>query len=62
MKYFITNEEVSQNVWNAYQDILILNAKYQQSLSLIAAPMRPDGTWNRNRFVCYKLAKSTLES
>jgi hypothetical protein len=31
------------------------------ALSLIAAPMRPDGTWNRDREACRQLAEQTLK-
>ena len=32
-----------------------------QALSLIAAEQRPDGTYNRDREACGKLARETLE-
>ena len=32
----------------------------QQALELIAAPMRPDGTWNRDREACRQLAAEVL--
>ncbi len=32
-----------------------------ERLKLIAAPMRPDGTFNRDRSACQKLAKEVLE-
>ncbi len=35
--------------------------KYRAALELIAAPMRRDGTWNRDRLACQKLAKEALE-
>lgn len=33
----------------------------ESALSLIASPMRPDGTWNRDRAVCQQLAEDVLE-
>jgi hypothetical protein len=41
---------------NPTEDISILT----QALSLIAAPMRPDGTWNRDRRACQILAEEAL--
>jgi hypothetical protein len=32
-----------------------------ETLALIAAPMRPDGTWNRDREACRQLAAAELE-
>jgi hypothetical protein len=32
----------------------------REALELIAAPMRPDGTWNRDREACRELAAETL--
>jgi hypothetical protein len=32
----------------------------RQALELIAAPMRPDGTWNRDREACRQLALEVL--
>jgi hypothetical protein len=32
----------------------------RQALELIAAPMRPDGTWNRDREACRQLAAEAL--
>ena len=31
-----------------------------EALELIAAPMRPDGTWNRDRAACQQLAAEAL--
>lgn len=33
----------------------------REALELIAAPMRPDGTWNRDREACRELAAEALE-
>ena len=32
----------------------------REALELIAAPMRPDGTWNRDRAACQELAAEAL--
>lgn len=34
---------------------------YELALRLISAPMRPDGTFNRSREACQKLAEEMLE-
>lgn len=36
-------------------------ARAEQALELIAAPMRPDGTYNRDRAACQRLARETLD-
>lgn len=38
-----------------------LEAQYREVLELIAAPMRPDGTWNRDREACRELAANALK-
>ncbi len=35
--------------------------RYEQALQLIASPMRPDGTWNRDREACRQLAEEALK-
>lgn len=35
--------------------------EYRAALELIAAPMRPDGTWNRDREACRQLAEKALK-
>lgn len=32
-----------------------------EALSLISSPMRPDGTWNRDRRACQLLAEEALK-
>jgi len=32
-----------------------------EALSLIAAPKRPDGSWNRDREACRQVAQEALE-
>lgn len=36
-------------------------SEMRTALELIAAPMRPDGTWNRDRAACRELAARVLE-
>lgn len=38
------------------------NARLREALELIATPIRPDGSWNRDRKACQELAKVALES
>lgn len=33
------------------------NDRFAEALRIIATPMRPDGTYNRERHACYILAK-----
>lgn len=44
------------------QKLELQNAKYLEALNLIAAPPRPDGTYNRCREACQKLAKEVIKS
>lgn len=37
------------------------NARLREALELIAAPMRPDGSWNRDRQACAELARGVLK-
>jgi hypothetical protein len=37
------------------------NARLRGALELIAAPMRPDGTWNRERLACQQIAVAALK-
>lgn len=39
-----------------YRQLAIANS----ALELIAAPMRPDGTWNRDREACRALAQRAI--
>jgi len=36
--------------------------RFREALELIAAPMRPDGTYNRDRRACELLAKEALNN
>lgn len=49
---FISNREA---------DVLGENDRLREALELIAAPMRPDGTWNRDRQACAELARGVLK-
>lgn len=44
------------------QDLIGQIADYESVLSLIAAPVRPDGTYNRDRNACRILAEDVLQS
>jgi hypothetical protein len=37
------------------------NERLRQALELIAAPKKPDGTYNRDRETCEQVAKAALE-
>jgi len=37
------------------------NVRLREALELIAAPMRPDGTWNRERLACQQIAVAALK-
>lgn len=49
--------EVSEVMLDAIERI----ARLESALSLIAAPMRPDGTWNRDREACRHVAEQALK-
>ena len=38
-----------------------LLATIESEISVIAAPMRPDGTWNRDREACRQIAENVLK-
>ena len=38
------------------------NAALREALELIAAPRRPDGTWNRERLACQQVAAAALKA
>jgi len=52
----IDADEWYQYAIDAEEEIAILRA----ALELIASPMRPDGTWNRDREACRQLAEKVL--
>ena len=35
--------------------------QYRAALELIASPMRPDGTWNRDRAACQQIAREAID-
>lgn len=43
-----------------YNNLIDANSRMRLALELIAAPMRPDGTWNRDREACRQLAAEAL--
>lgn len=51
-----------QSLIRAYEKGETRLANHRAALELIATPMRPDGTYNRDRRACELLAKETLES
>lgn len=48
-------DELSHELWAA-----VVWMQAREALELIAAPMRPDGTWNRDREACRQLAAEAL--
>ena len=50
----IINESHAKRLMNSYR-------KACETLRLIATPMRPDGTWNRDREACRQLAQDALD-
>jgi len=47
-------------VTDATFDLICQVAMLRAALELIASPMRPDGTWNRDREACRQLAEKVL--
>ena len=47
---------------NKVKDLMCQIAEYETALSLIATPVRPDGTYNRDRNACRILAEDVLKS
>lgn len=41
-------------------DLRLVLCAAESALKLISSPMRSDGTWNRSRETCQKLAKETV--
>ena len=59
--YYEASERIK--VMQAQLDAALLEvAKMHDALSLIATPMRPDGTWNRDRAACQELAIEALDT
>ena len=53
--------EAGQSEMQTITRLVKLNNKMDEALMLIAAPMRPDGTWNRDRKACQELAREALK-
>jgi hypothetical protein len=53
----LKNEELSKE--NAKLKFLL--GGVESALRLISCPMRPDGTWNRSRESCQKIAEETIK-
>lgn len=49
------------NLVNALSDLYASHGRLESVLALIATPMRPDGTWNRDRAACQVLAQKALD-
>lgn len=47
---------------NKIKSLMIQLAEYESTLRLIAAPKRPDGTYNRNRDACRLIAENILKA
>ena len=45
-----------------YETLEHINMRLSTALELIASPMRPDGTWNRDRKACQILALEALST
>ena len=61
MKRYFKGCEITQEIWDYIKELEDKNSKYEETLNLIAAPMRPDGTFNRSREACQKLAEEVLK-
>lgn len=46
---------------DGYAELSIKSEDRRTALELIASPMRPDGTWNRDREACRQLAVEALK-
>ncbi len=46
---------------DGFRDAVFRMMQLETALVLIAAPMRPDGTWNRDREACRRLAEDALK-
>jgi hypothetical protein len=56
--------EKAMSAYTEYQESLELFkvvSRLENALQLIATPMRPDGTWNRDREACRQLAQDALD-
>lgn len=60
MKRYIKNIEVPQEVADYVATLEAKTLTYEMVLDLIAAPERADGTFNRCREACQRLAEQAL--
>lgn len=59
-KRYFKGLEVTEEVWQHIRNLEARNHALVAVLELIAAPMRPDGSYNRDRKACELLAKEVL--
>ena len=56
------NKKSKKELLKIIEKLEAQNCELISALSLIAAPVRSDGTWNRERLACQKLAQKTLSN
>lgn len=56
-----TYDKTSDKVYDSLQAALNKIARLESALTLIATPMRTDGTYNRDRTACGILAREALK-
>jgi hypothetical protein len=61
MTSWIQDQKVLEELRQQRADAELKLAQAVSALHLIAAPKRPDGTYNRGREACEQLARQTLE-
>lgn len=59
-QYIILGQPVSNKLYEDYMALHLRVLECEMILSLIASPMRADGTYNRDRAACQKLAEDAL--
>ena len=65
IQYTCKGYTIPQDVWLYIKNLenrISRDDKYLEVLCLIATPMRPDCTWNRDRKACQELALKALNS
>lgn len=67
MSDLMTDAELKSRTWAIPASVLrhidalsARVARYESALELISAPVRPDGTWNRDREACRQVARAAL--
>lgn len=60
-KKYIKGIEVPQEIFNYVKELESQIITYGEALSLVAAPARPDGTYNHCREACEALAKDAFK-